>query len=187
MAEVFVLDANVLFSARLRDLWLGLSTQGVAHLRFTDRIDREWTAALIRARPELADAISRTATLMRAAFARDYLADADILAIPELGLPDPADEHVARAARAAAATIVTLNLAHFPPTVLDPHGLKAISPAEALMRLADEDPDLVLQSVRDIRRRLRNPPLSPSGYADGFEPAGCPGFASWLRERLDEF
>lgn len=124
---------------------------------------------------------------MRTAFARDYLADADIVASPEPGLPDAADEQVAGAARAAAATIVTLKLAHFPATAPDQHGLKAISPDEAPTRLADEDPDLVLQSVRDIRRRLRNPPLSPSGYADGFEAAGCPGFASWLRQHMDNF
>lgn len=46
MPDAYVLDANVLFSARLRDLWLELSTRGVAHVRLTELIDREWTAAV---------------------------------------------------------------------------------------------------------------------------------------------
>jgi len=134
MPERFMLDANVLYSARLRDLFLQLHRNGAAYVYWTQRIENEWTAAL-----------------------------------------------------AAGAAIITLNLAHFPSAALDVHRLTSISPDEALERLANEDPDRVLQSVRDIRRRLVNPPLSPSKYADGFEPAGCPGFASGLRERRSEF
>lgn len=129
----------------------------------------------------------RTASLMKAAFERDYVPEDEVNAIVELGLPDVADEHVARAALACGATIVTLNLAHFPPDVLDRLGLIAISPDAALSRLAIDEPDRVLQSVRDIRSRLKNPPLSASHYADGFEPAGCPIFAGWLRQCLDRF
>lgn len=186
MPEVFVLDANVLFSARLRDLWLELATQGVVQLRFTDQIDREWTVALMRARPALVDAITRTAGLMRTAFARDYIPDEELSSDAEFGLPDAADEHVARAALAAGATIVTLNLTHFPADVLSRHGLNVISPDTALLWLANEEPDRVMRAVGDIRARLKNPPLSASDYADGFEPAGCPEFAGWMRQRLDE-
>ncbi len=186
MPEVVVLDANFLFSARLRDLWLELATQGVTKLRFSDQIDREWTEALTRARPELSEAISRTASLMKVAFARDYIPDDELNAFPALGLPDTADEHVARAALASGAMIVTLNLAHFPTGVLDQHGLIAMSPDAALLRLAGDEPDRVLRAVCDIRSRLKSPPLSASEYAGGFEPAGCPDFAEWMRRRLDQ-
>ena len=186
MPERVILDANVLYSARLRDLFLQLHRNGAAHVYWTQRIENEWTAALAANRPELRDTIERTVTGIRAAFPSAYILEelADPVAF---GLPDTADEHVAQAALAAGAAIITLNLAHFPSAALDVHRLTSISPDEALERLANEDPDRVLQSVRDIRRRLVNPPISPSKYADGLEPAGCPGFASWLRERLSEF
>jgi len=186
MPERFILDANVLYSARLRDLFLQLHRNGAASVFWTQRIENEWTAALAANRPELRDTIERTVTAIHAAFASAYIPE-ELVDPVAFGLPDPADEHVAQAALAAGAAIITLNLAHFPSAALDVHRLTSISPDEALKRLANEEPDLVLQSVRDIRRRLVNPPLRPSRYADGFEPAGCPSFASWLRERLNEF
>ncbi|MFZ4122126.1 MAG: PIN domain-containing protein [Caulobacterales bacterium] len=186
MPERFILDANVLYSARLRDLFLQLHRNGTAYVYWTQRIENEWTAALAANRPELRDTLERTVTAIRAAFPSAYIPE-ELVDPVAFGLPDPADEHVAQAALAAGTAIITLNLAHFPSAALDMHRLTSISPDEALKRLANEDPDRVLQSVRDIRRRLVNPPLSPSKYADGFELAGCPGFASWLRERLFEF
>jgi hypothetical protein len=45
MSGGFVLDANVLFSARLRDLWLQLAVSNVARIVLTDAIELEWTAA----------------------------------------------------------------------------------------------------------------------------------------------
>ncbi len=39
MPTTFVLDANVLYSARLRDLWLQLAATGVARIAWTDAIE----------------------------------------------------------------------------------------------------------------------------------------------------
>ncbi len=38
MRTKIVLDANVLYSARLRDLWMELSSAGLAQIRWTARI-----------------------------------------------------------------------------------------------------------------------------------------------------
>jgi hypothetical protein len=55
-----VLDANVLYSARLRDLWMELGVAGLVSLVWTDRIEAEWVAAVLRSRPDLERHLRRT-------------------------------------------------------------------------------------------------------------------------------
>jgi hypothetical protein len=62
-----VLDANVLHSARLRDLFLQLTMDGLVQAFWTREIEAEWTSALISSRPELATTIARTTQLIREA------------------------------------------------------------------------------------------------------------------------
>ncbi len=73
MPERFILDANVLYSARLRDLFLQLHRNGAAYVYWNQRIEDEWTAALAANRPELRDTILRTVKAIRAAFASAYI------------------------------------------------------------------------------------------------------------------
>lgn len=75
MPSIVVLDANVLFSARLRDLWLQLSQSGVVRVLWTDAIEAEWTAAVVRSRPELAGLVTRTVATMRSPFPLSYIPD----------------------------------------------------------------------------------------------------------------
>ncbi|MPZ29676.1 MAG: PIN domain-containing protein [Rhodospirillales bacterium] len=176
MPSIVVLDANVLFSARLRDLWLQLSQAGVVRVFWTDAIEAEWTAAVGRARPELSGLVARTVSLMRSAFPLSYIAN-DQLADVAFGLPDPLDEHVARAAAAVSGVIVTFNVSDFPESALEPHGLVAMSPDEALLDLARNDEIGVLESVRAIRLRLKNPPIAADAYAAGLAAISCRQFA----------
>ena len=60
-----VLDANVIYSARLRDLWMELGSTGLAQIRWTARIETEWIEAVLRTRPELRKHLQHTAALMR--------------------------------------------------------------------------------------------------------------------------
>lgn len=186
MPSIVVLDANVLFSARLRDLWLQLSQSGVVRALWTDAIEAEWTAAVVRSRPELAGLVTRTVATMRSAFPLSYIPD-DQLADVAFGLPDPLDEHVARAALAVSGAIVTFNISDFPRAALEPRGLVAITPDEALLGIAKDDEVGVLDGVRAIRLRLRNPPITSDAYAAGFASIACHGFASWLRRRKTDF
>lgn len=182
MAGRFVLDANVLFSARLRDLFLQLRLSGVAHVFWTDAIEEEWTHAHLRARPELAEALATTVRLVREAFPLAYL-PAGTLARVHFGLPDPHDEHVAQAALSIDAVLVTFNEADFPEAALDPHGVRTLTPDACLLRLGTADEQGVRATVDDIRARLKSPPVSMASYIDGLARSGCPRFADWLRRR----
>ena len=53
VAQIAFLDASVLYPATLRNLLMHLAVAGVFHARWTDRVQDEWTTALLRDRPDL--------------------------------------------------------------------------------------------------------------------------------------
>ena len=83
------LDASVLYPATLRNLLMHLAVAGVFRPLWTDRVQDEWTAALLRDRPDL-DA-ARLAH--RRALMDTYIYDARVTGyeplIDGLVLPDP--------------------------------------------------------------------------------------------------
>ncbi len=60
MALTVVLDACVLYSARLRDLLLSAAATGLYRPRWSDAIKDEWTSRLKANHPEKSDKIERT-------------------------------------------------------------------------------------------------------------------------------
>ena len=61
MARLVVFtDANTLYGATLRDLLLQLGVDKVLSLKWTDAVHDEWTRAIVRSRPDLADRVERT-------------------------------------------------------------------------------------------------------------------------------
>ncbi len=183
MPSGFVLDANVLYSARLRDLWLQIGAAGVARIFWTDTIEAEWTGALAHNRPDLQDFVSRTADLIRERFPEAYV-PRDALPPLALTLPDAEDVHVVRAALAAGGAIVTYNTADFPTDAVAPLGVEILTPDEALAGLAEIDEEGLLAAAAAIRARLKAPPIDAETYAAGFEKAGCPAISTWLKTRL---
>ena len=106
---------------------------------------------------------------------------------PTLTLPDPNDRHVlAVAIHVKAEYIVTFNLSDFPQTVLSPYGIKAVSPEEFVLRLIHDEPHHVLQTVRDHRLSLKNPPKTPAEYLSALEKQGMPKTVAFLREHEEE-
>lgn len=187
MPAKVVLDSNVLYSARLRDLWMEIGVAGLVSLVWTDRIEAEWTAAVLRSRPDLERYLRRTASLMRQVLPEACVAvdPADEAAI---SLPDPDDRHVVAAARASGAeAIVTANVADFST---DPPGLRnieIITTDAYLLRLATDDEEGFLAAVAAVRARLRSPAIDAAEYAAGFARAGCLGIAAWLSTRHGQF
>jgi len=181
-----VLDANVLYSARLRDLWMELGLSGLVALGWTDRIEREWMEAAARARPGIEGHLRRTAALMRAIMPDALITGFEALE-PGLTLPDADDRHVLAAAVACRAeALVTFNLDDFPAAVLARCGMRVRSPDAILIELADKDMAGLLAAVRTVRARLKAPPVSASDYASGLARAGCPRVAALLAGRLGD-
>jgi predicted nucleic acid-binding protein len=139
-AAVALLDANVLYSAPLRDLLVQLAFNGLFQARWSADIEVEWKRNLLNARPELAEQIERTQVIMRRAIPDALVAgyESQILG---LTLPDPDDRHVLAAAIAAEANvIVTFNLKDFPREALAPHDIEAPHPDAFIKSLAEVMP-----------------------------------------------
>ena len=180
-----LLDACVLFPPRLADALISLHAAGLFTARWTARIDQEWIDAARRARPD-ADPVKlvRRRDDMRAAVP-DWEVEAATWEpiAASLALPDPDDVHVLAAAIAGHADcIVTANLRHFPADVLAVHGLEAIHPDDFLLYQLDLDLIEALGAFKEMRARLRNPPLTADEFAGSFEKHGLPRTAQRLRE-----
>lgn len=182
---VAVLDANVLYSADLRNLLMHLAVGGLYQPRWSAQIQSEWISNLLANRPDLSEErLQRTKSLMN-----QHVLDAMVIGyedlVDRLLLPDPADRHVlAVAIRGGARIIVTYNLRDFPKTALAPHRVEAVHPDEFLLRLMMRDFTGFLAAVRRHRASLRNPAQSPGEYIRSLEKHRLPRISHSLRDLL---
>lgn len=178
-----VLDACVLYSAPLRDLFMYLTVHFVFQPKWTDRILAEWIENVLVQRPDLSrKALDRTRALMNR-WAGDWQVPAHDQLIPTLVLPDPGDRHVLAAAVAGQVPlVVTFNLSDFPAEVLAVHGIRAAHPDDFASALFDDTPEPFLQAVRTHRAALRNPPRSADEYLATLSKCGLCRTAERLTE-----
>lgn len=178
---VAVLDANVLYSARLRDLFVRLAIAGHYQARWTERILDECFNSLLAARPDLpGEHLLRTRHLLSIAVPDAIVENYDHL-IDQLHLPDPDDRHVLAAAVSISAdTVVTANLGDFPAAAL-PNGFTALSPDDFLMRLIHADADGVATVIDQQCAALHNPAMTIPELLNGLEFAGLRHSVAALR------
>lgn len=160
-----LLDANVLYPAGLRDLFLRLADRGLYTPLWSAAIHHERMAGLLADRPDIeVDVLSRTRTLMDEHFPSAVVTGHEA-AVVHLDLPDPGDRHVLAAAiHGQAHIIVTYNLRDFPLDRLASYALEAQHPDTFIVGLLKDDFDGVLAAVRDHRAALINPPRSVSDH-----------------------
>ena len=178
-----VYDANILYPAPLRDLFMRLAQAGLVRARWTETIHDEWTRNVLKDNPQTsAERIARTRTLMNDAV-RDCIVSGYEDLIDSLTLPDPDDRHVLAAAiRGGAEVIVTYNLKDFPADALAPFDIKALHPDDFLLSLFEQAPGAVCAAVKRQREALRNPPKTGEELLATFESQGLTQFVSRLRE-----
>lgn len=154
-----VLDACVLYSAAMRDLFMRLTVSLAFQPIWTDTIQDEWTRNVLANRPELdRKQIERTRALMER-YGRDWQAPHYERYIERVELPDENDRHVVAAAIAGGASIiVTYNLKDFPDAALAAHGIRAQHPDTFLSDLLQQEPDAFSEAIRALLEALKNPP-----------------------------
>lgn len=185
MAFTALLDACVLYPAPLRDLLISLADTSLFRARWSAEINAEWMNAVLRKRPELRGELRRTVALMNDAIP-DCLVTGHETLIETLDLPDGGDRHVLAAAIVGRAdVIVTFNLSDFPRHVLAPLNIEAQHPDEFVRDVFDLSESASLGAVRDIRARLKKPPLSPEEYLDVLARQGLPETVAYFRQRID--
>lgn len=159
-----IYDACVLYPAPLRDLLIELASASLFRAKWSDEIHDEWIGALLKARPELEDALVRTRMLMNEAVL-DCLVEGHHDLIPGLILPDPDDRHVLAAAiHAGADAIITFNLKDFPKDVAAQYNIEILHPDDFIEFQYDFENAAVIIAAQRCRARLKNPPLSVEEY-----------------------
>lgn len=181
-----LLDANVLYPAPLRDLFLQLAVTDLFKAKWTADIHREWIEALMRDEPwRDRAALERTRGLMDTA-TRDSLVTGYEPWIETLLLPDPDDRHVLAAAIVGRCdVIVTRNLKDFPEAALAPFGMEAQHPDEFVYDHLAVAPGVVCGAVRKVRARLLKPSYGVEEYLATLTRQGLVATAGELRNFAD--
>lgn len=182
---VVILDANVLFPFRKRDVLLRFYHAGLFRARWTVTILDEWTQNLLAQKPHLEDSIRAQQRAMQDHFPEALVTGHEAL-IPALHLPDPDDRHVLAAAiQCGAQHIVTENLADFPAETLAAFDIEAIGADEFLARTFDLYTADALVVLQELRRQYQKPPYSPSEFVLDLTAKGMPKLAARAKQHRD--
>lgn len=158
MPLVALLDANVLWSAALRDILLLAAEEDLFRPAWTRQILEEMSRSLKARRPDLDPArIDRTVDQILAHFPEALVEHYEHL-IPQMR-NDVGDRHVlAAAVWCGSETIVTWNKTHFPSEACAPYDIEVQDPDEFLCDLWSVDPEAIARVLTLQAEHLVNPP-----------------------------
>lgn len=182
---VAVLDANVLFPFRIRDVLFTFAQEGLFRARITDDIIDEWTRNLIKLKPHLEASIRQQERAIRTHFAECFVEGYCPL-ISGLDLPDPDDRHVLVAAiRCSAQVIVTENHRDFPASKLALYDVETLSSDEMLANTYALFRQGGARALRKVRQRYENPPMTPSEFLLDLTKHGLSRLAALARQDIE--
>jgi predicted nucleic acid-binding protein len=182
---VVVLDANVLFPFRIRDVLLTFAQEGLFRARFTNHILDEWTRSLISRKPQLGASVLAQEMALRREFDECIVTGYEPL-IAGLSLPDKDDRHVLAAAiRCSAQIIVTENHKHFPASTLEDYDLETVGADDMLANTFDLFPKGGAKALKKVRARYRNPPMTPSEFLFDLTKCGLSKLSAAARSEIE--
>ena len=182
---VVILDANVLYPFRTRDVLFSFAQAGLFRARFTDEILNEWAHNLIRNKPQLEDSILQQKAAIHASFKECFVAGYAPL-IPGLTLPDEEDRHVLAAAiKCSAQIIVTENHKDFPIDVLEKYGVETLGADDFLANTYDLFPKESVKVLKQVRLRYNNPSFNPTDFLLDLTKQGLSKLAAMVREDIE--
>lgn len=178
---VAILDANVLFPYRKRDILLRCFEAEIFQARWSKQILDEWTRNVIKKMPHIRDSILSQQRAMMKFFPDAVIAEHEPL-VAALDLPDPNDRHVLAAAiHCRAQHVVTENTKDFPENELRKYEIEALTADEFLTRLFDLDRDATMSILGKMRQDYSNPAYSPSKFLEDSTAKGLPKLAARAR------
>lgn len=182
---VVVLDANVLFPFRVRDVLLTFAHDGLFRARFTEQIMAEWTTNLIAMKPHLEQSIHSQIEMIRQNFDECFVTGHMAL-VTGLDMPDPGDRHVLAAAiRCSAQVIVTENKRDFPKAILEEYDIEVLGADEMLVNTYELFPVEAARALGKVRARYKNPAMNVSEFLLDLTRAGLPKLAAIARRDIE--
>ncbi len=182
---VVILDANVLYPFRVRDVLLTFAHEGLFRARFTEEIMYEWTKNLVQQKPELEESVKSQALMIRKTFDECFVTGHMSL-IDGLEMPDKDDRHVLAAAiRCSAQVIVTENRRDFPPDLLEEYDIEALGADDMLVSTYELFPVEAARALGRLRRRYKNPSMTVSEFLLDLTRAGLPKLAAVARRDIE--
>lgn len=182
---VVILDANVLFPFRVRDILLTFAHEGLFRARFTEEIMTEWTDNLLQLKPWLEDSIKSQVNKIRQTFDECFVTGHMPL-IDGLEMRDKDDRHVLAAAiRCSAQVIVTENKRDFPASLLEEYDIEVLGADEMLVNTYELFPVDAARALGKVRGRYKNPPMDVSEFLLDLTRAGLPKVAAIARRDIE--
>lgn len=182
---VVILDANVLFPFRVRDVLLTFAHEGLFRARFTEEIMAEWMENLVQQKPALEESVKSQARMIRQTFDECFVTGHMSL-IDGLEMPDKDDRHVLAAAiRCSAQVIVTENRRDFPPDLLEEYDIEALGADDMLVSTYELFPVEAARALGRVRRRYKNPSMTVSEFLLDLTRAGLPKLAAVARRDIE--
>ena len=181
------LDANVLYSAAIRDICMEVALAKMYRAKWSADVHHEWIEAVLKNRPSLKRAkLERTRDSMDRAIP-DTLVIGYKNLIDSIPLEDdPDDRHVVAAAIVGKCdVIVTSDLGHFPKDVLKNFGLEAQRPDDFLANHFDLDPSTFCAAIRIARVSKKNPPYTVDEHLAHLTQIGLDETVSKLQQNMD--
>ncbi len=178
-------DANVLYSAALRDILIELALADVIRLHWSADVLAEMAHALVATGRASLEGAGRLCAVMSNALPAAGVGPA--VYSSGIVLPDPGDVHVLDAAHAAGCTILlTFNVADFPDAALAMLGeLRAMQPDTFFSAMVAVDPQTLLAAIKKIRAALRRPAFTAAAYLEHIDRCGLPRTSAALAAHLE--
>jgi len=198
LRRAVLIDANVLFSPRLRDLFMALLEEDLISLHWTKEIDTEWTRNVIDKQDADRSSIERCMHLMHQA-AGEIDDDTDQgwevtgheVHLQRFAAVHEKDRHVAAAAYQLSlvfegpVALVTNNIRDFPAPAFYGTQVSCYSVDAYLTQLMDENLDEVAAAAEACRSKLIKPPQPKDAYLKSLQRLGCDQFAVYLESFWD--
>lgn len=181
-----LLDACVLYPAVTRDALMSLYVAGFYAAKWTAAIEQEWRRNLLVNRKDLSEQQLDNTCQQMHRVVRDWeVLNYESLAAA-LTLPDADDRHVLAAAiRGHADCIVTCNLKDFPVDYLATFDIEVIHPDDFCLLQLDLHEVNALKAFKAMRKRLKNPEMTPDAFVANLGQVGLVRTADRLAEDLE--
>jgi len=190
LPRVVLVDANIFFAPRMRDLFMHLHEAEAISIHWTKEIEKEWARNVVAKQDADPQAIQACLRGMRDA-AEDWEITGYKKYVEQFEAVDEKDRHVAAAAYklslddwpGQAVALVTKNVADFPRKAFAGTEVTRYSMAEYLDELYAESPDLMARVAEGCRKKLHAPKLTRTEYIAVLMKNGCKKLALALAER----